>query len=146
MSVLVAHGRASALLRTSIALIPVCWAAAIVGALSGSVLGMVAAWSFSIVIGTVLFAWLVRRRLALGTDFWVAVIVPVAISTLMALSVRLVLTGLGLGATRLGVLVGAVMGAIVYGALAWLTMRADLVRVTHLVKESMKRKARMQTA
>jgi O-antigen/teichoic acid export membrane protein len=140
MSVLVAHGRTDALLRTSIALIPVSWAAAIVGASSGSVLGMVAAWSFSVVSGTVVFVCLIRRRLALGRDFWAAVLTPVAMSALMALGVRLSLALLGLRGTRLGFIVGAVIGTVLYGAFAWLTMRTDLIRVTQLLKESLRRR------
>ena len=142
MSVLIAHGRASALLRASIALIPVCWAAAIFGALSGSVVGMTAAWCLSVMAGGVLFVWLVRHRMALGVDFWIAIAVPLAVATLMALSVRLVLSLLGLSGTRLGVLVGGLVGAGVYGALAWLTMRGDLIRVMQLLRESMRRRRR----
>ena len=142
MSVLIAHGRASALFRASIALIPICWAAAIIGALSHSVLGMVAAWSVSIVVGAVLFVWLIRRRMSLGIDFWVAVAVPLLASALMALSVRLSLALLGLVDTRLGVLVGALVGAVTYGAFAWLMMRNDLIRVTQLLRESVQRRTR----
>jgi O-antigen/teichoic acid export membrane protein len=136
MSVLVAHGRAGSLLRAAIAFIPMCWAAAILGVISGSVVGMVAAWSFSIVIGTVVFVWLVYRRLSLGADFWTAMLAPVSASLLMACLVRISVSLLGLKGTRIGLAVGAVEGALLYGALAWLMMRPDLLRVVRLLKES----------
>jgi hypothetical protein len=133
---LVAHGRAGSLLRAAIAFIPMCWAAAILGVMSGSVVGMVAAWSFSIVIGGVVFVWMLNRRLSLGADFWRAILIPVLTSSLMAGLVRVSVSLLGLKGTRIGLAVGAVEGALLYGALAWLTMRPDLLRVVRLLKES----------
>ena len=73
-------------------------------------------------------------------DFWIAVAVPVAAATLMAVAVRVVLFVLGLDRARLGVLVGGLVGAVVYAALAWLTMRRDLLRVRQLLSESMRRR------
>jgi PST family polysaccharide transporter len=140
MSVLVAHGLTSALLRTALALIPISWAGAIAGALSGSVLAMVAAWSFAITAGGVAFLWLIWRRLALGRDFWIATLVPVAMSAVMGVAVRLSLKILGLGGSRLGFVVGAVLGFLFYTVLAWLGMRTDLVRAGRLLRESIARR------
>jgi PST family polysaccharide transporter len=141
MSVLVAHGRASALLRSAIALIPVSWVSAVLGAMSRSVVGMVAAWSFSVVTGTVVFVCLIWRRLALGAPFLRAILTPVLVSAAMAVLVRLVLSALALSGTRVGFMVGSVAGLVIYGVLAYFTMRADVVRVLGLLGQSIQRRA-----
>lgn len=136
MSVLVAHGRAGALLRTALALIPISWGAAILGALSRSVMGMVAAWSFAIVVGALILLALVRSSFALGSRFVAAATVPVAVGILMTLGVRVVLALLKMGGTRTGMVVGALAGAVIYGLGALLVMRSDLARAARLVRDA----------
>lgn len=141
MSVLVAQGRASALLRTSLALIPISWGAAILGALSRSVMGMVAAWSFTIVVGSLIFLALVRSSFVLGSRFFAAATVPVGVSILMALGVRTVLALLKMGGTRTGMVVGALAGAFIYGLGAWLVMRSDLTGAARLLRDAIARRS-----
>lgn len=138
MAVLVADGRATALLRMAIALIPVSWAAALLGAWSRSVIGMVLAWSFSTVTGSVVLVVLIWKKLRLGLDFWTAILVPTIVSAVMALAVRFTLAVLTLGGTRTGFVVGAATGALFYAALAWLTMRSDLQRVGQLLSTAIR--------
>ena len=118
-------------------MIPVSWAGAIAGALWHTVMAMVAAWSFSITMGTVMAgcgsSW---RPLGLGKSFWAAVLIPLATSGVMAVVVRLSLTLLGLSGTRLGFIVGTAVGAVSYAGLAWFTMHADLTRAARLLTES----------
>jgi O-antigen/teichoic acid export membrane protein len=146
MSVLVAQGRVTALFRTSLILIPVSWAAAVIGALSRSVLGMVAAWSFAIAAGALTMLWLIWSGYGLGRGFLNAIGVPIAVGSLMAIGVRFVLDLSGFGGTRVGFLVGAIAGTMLYVGLAWLAMNADLVRAGRLVAQAISRRAvRSQT-
>jgi O-antigen/teichoic acid export membrane protein len=140
MSVLVAHGRAGALLRTSLALIPISWGAAILGALSRSVMGMVAAWSFATIVGGLILLALVRSSFVLGSRFFAAATVPVGVSILMALGVRVVLTLLKMDGTRTGMVIGSLAGTLIYGLGAWLVMRPDLTRAARLLRDAMARR------
>jgi O-antigen/teichoic acid export membrane protein len=145
LSVLIAHGRASILFRTAVALIPVCWLGAALGALSGSVLAMVIAWAFAITVGASVaffFAW---QQVKLTSDLWKKLAAPLATSVAMAIVVRFVVHVVGKDGTRVGFVVGAAAGAALYVALAWLTMSADVVRTASLLRQSVARRRSGQT-
>jgi teichuronic acid exporter len=140
LAVLVAHGRAGVLLKMAIGLIPVCWAGAAIGALSGSVLAMVCAWSFAIALGAGIafaFTW---RDLKLTHAFWLKQVPPLAVSAAMGVAVRIVVSVAGLRGRRPGFVVGAVAGVLIYAALAWLFLRPDVTRVAGLFGQALARK------
>jgi O-antigen/teichoic acid export membrane protein len=142
LAILVAHGRAAALFRTAVAMIPVCWLGAALGAWSGSVLAMVIAWAFAIVVGasvTFYFAW---RQIGLGgTRLLITSGGPLLASLLMAAAVIAVVHLSGTGGTRTGLLIGVATGVAVYGGLLGTTMRGDLTRVAALFRRSFARRA-----
>lgn len=138
-SVLVAHGRAAFLFRMAIALIPVTWAGAVVGALSGSVVVLVGAWGFGLAATAVILLRQVWRRLGLTTEFFAQIATPLGGGLIMAVAVRLALRLAGLGGQRAGLVLGALVGMAVYAAFAWLLMRADVVRTLELLKRSRSR-------
>ncbi len=140
LAVLIAHGRAGFLLRMAIGLIPVCWAGAAIGALSGSVLAMVGAWAFAIVLGAGIAFARTWRQLKLTRSFWSALIAPLAVSAAMAFAVRVVVLVTRVRGRRIGMPVGAVAGAIIYAALVWLFMRADVIRMATLLGQAIQRK------
>ena len=137
LAILIAFGRERILLRMSIALIPVCWLGAVIGALSGSPLGIVCAWSFGIVVGTGISFWFVWRQLKLTREFWAKMVAPLAASLVMALVVRAVLYVTGLSGSRTGFMVGTSVGVALYGVLVWATMRADASRVLSLFRQAL---------
>jgi O-antigen/teichoic acid export membrane protein len=139
LSVLVGHGRASVLLRTSVALIPICWAGATLGALSGSVLVMTLAWSFAITVGVSVAFWFAWGELKLKHEVWRSIMLPLAVSAAMAMSVWATVHAFGLGGKRAGFAVGAATGAVIYVALLQFTMAADVSRIVTLLRRSLAR-------
>jgi O-antigen/teichoic acid export membrane protein len=140
LAVLVAQGHAGLLLRIALALIPLCWSGAVVGALMGSVLAMVCAWSFSIFVGAGTSFVYVWRYLQLKRGFWGQMSVPLFFSGVMALGVRAVLHLAALSGKRAGFALGAATGIVLYSALAWIGMRADVQRVIGLLRQAMARR------
>jgi O-antigen/teichoic acid export membrane protein len=139
LSVLVGHGRASVLLRTSIALIPICWAGAAFGALSGSVLVMTLAWSFAITLGVSVAFWFAWRELGLSKTVWRSITVPLGVSAAMASAVWAIVHLCGLGGKRGGFAVGAATGAVIYVVLLQFTMAPDVSRIVTLLRRSLAR-------
>ncbi len=140
LAVLVAIGRADVMLRTALALIPVCWIGALVGSLSGSVLIMVCAWSFAVWLsaGTVFrFVW---RHLQFTRKFWSVLVAPLAVSFGMALGIRFVLHVAGLSGHRAGVAVGIPVGVLLYVALGWVPLRADAFHAIGLFRQAIARR------
>lgn len=136
LSVLVAHGRATVLLRMAVALIPVCWAGALLGALSGSVIAMVIAWSFAVVAAAAVELWFTWRELRLTPAFWRGIGLPIGVSAAMAGGVWATVHFLGLAGTRIGVAVGVPVGIVLYVVLAKATMAADVSRMMGLLGRS----------
>jgi O-antigen/teichoic acid export membrane protein len=140
LAVLIAHGRAGLLFRIALSMIPLCWAGATIGALSGSVLAMVGAWSFAIFVCAAAFYWFAARYLKLHRSFWWRQLAPLLVSGAMAAGVRTVLHLAALGGRRSGFVVGVVTGVVLYGAFAWVAMREDVVRIGSLLRRAAGRK------
>jgi len=140
LAVLIAHGRAGLLLRIAVWLIPVCWIGSVAGALSGSVLAMVCAWSFAICVGAGSFFFFASRYLKLTRAIWRQMLPPLFFSVAMAAGVRAVLHLAALRARGAGFALGIVVGALLYGAFAWIGMRADVMRLARLLRQATARK------
>ncbi len=140
LSILIAHGRTTILLRTSLALIPVCWGGATLGALSGSVLSMVVAWAFAIVVGVSVAFWFAWKQLGLTRSAWAYILVPVWVSVAMAVGVWGAVRLLGFSGRQSGFGVGAAVGVLLYAGLARVLMSADVSRALSLLRRSLIRK------
>jgi PST family polysaccharide transporter len=136
LAVLITHGKANVLLRMSIALVPVCWLGAAIGAFAGSVLAMVCAWSFAIVVAAGIAFGFVWRPLGLTREFWGKTLVPLSLGIGMAVAVRVIVHVSGLGGRRVGFVVGAASGALIYAVLVAAVMRQDVARVLDLLRRA----------
>jgi O-antigen/teichoic acid export membrane protein len=141
LSVLVAHGLGRILLRTALILIPICWTGATVGALSGSVLAMVVAWSFCIIVGASVAFWFAWRQIALKTSIWLDMAAPVGMSLAMAVGVQLVVHSVGMDRRPVGFFVGVGVGILSYAALARVFMSADVFRAVDLFRRAIARRS-----
>jgi O-antigen/teichoic acid export membrane protein len=140
LAVLVSIGRADVMLRTAVALIPVCWLGALVGSLSGSVLIMVYAWSFAICLSTATVFQFVWRHLQFTRKFWSILVAPLVVSFSMALGIRVVLQLTGLRGHHSGFALGVVVGALLYVALGWVPLRGDAFHAIGLLRQAMVRR------
>jgi PST family polysaccharide transporter len=145
-SVLLAHGRSGLLLTIAFLLIPVTWGGAVLGAALRSVLVMAMVWGVGAGLCGVVQLVICARILKLRQALWSALLVPVAAAAVMAVAVRLVLRVAGCEGTPAGVALGVAVGAAVYAGLAWLTMRADIRRVTELLMKAAGRGTRRPVA
>lgn len=129
-----ARGKSAALLRSGLTLIPVGWCAALFGALSGSVLWLIAAWNVANLVGAALLLHTIWRDLGLRAKLlWRALLVPHVIGIAMVIAVRLALHGTGLAGQGPGALVGAAVGVALYVSLLLLFERAEALRFVSLV-------------
>jgi O-antigen/teichoic acid export membrane protein len=140
LAVLVSIGRADVMLRTAVALIPVCWLGAFVGSMSGSVVIMVCAWSLAIFLSAATLFRFVWRHLQFTPKFWSIVIAPLVASLGMAVGIRVVLRLTGLAGHRAGFAVGAIVGAMLYVALGWIPLRGDAFRAIGLLRQAIARR------
>jgi teichuronic acid exporter len=140
LAVLVTIGRADVMLRTAVALIPVCWLGAFVGSMSGSVLIMVYAWSFAICLSAASVFRFVWRHLQFTRNFWSILFAPLAASLGMAVGIRVVLHLTGLAGHRSGFAVGVIVGALLYVALGWAPLHGDMFRAVGLLRQAVARR------
>lgn len=138
-SILAVHGKSAQLLKVALILLPIAWAGSLLGALSGSVVGLVFVWGGCLALGALLQLAMVWRILGLRMAYWGQFLTPLASSVAMAIIVRLPLHLLGLDGNRTGLIVGAIVGIVVYVVAAWVFMRPEIVRIAGLIKKSARR-------
>jgi hypothetical protein len=139
--VLQAQGRARALVRFALALLPFSWAGSIVGVWCHSVPMVVGAWGIVNCSGAVVLLVLVWRSLGLGPWFLRMVLSPLLGAAIMGACVRVVLRLTHLTGTRTGLVVGIAVGVMAYAAYAIMCLRAPVGRVLGLVARALRRSA-----
>ncbi len=135
-SILAVHGKSAQLFKVALILLPIAGGGALLAALSGSVVALVLVWGGCLALGALLQLAIVWRILGLRRGYWSQILAPLASSLAMALIVRVTLHLLRLDADRIGLIVGAIVGALAYVVAAWLFMRPEILRIAELVKRS----------
>ncbi len=136
-SILAVHGKAAQLLRVALILLPIAWGGAALGAFSGSVVVLVLVWGGCLALGALMQLGLVWRILGMDRRYWSQILLPLAISAVMAVLVHSSLGAAGLAGRRTGLIVGALIGAAFYIGFAWLLMRPDITRIAGLMMKAL---------
>ena len=134
IAVLIAFGRARALLSLGVVLVPISWGSVLLGSASGRASGLATAWVTWNVAQGIGLLWLVSRDMRLGREFWYGLLRPLSAATGMAVVVWVVLHLTETAHTKAGALVGIGAGATAYVALALIVMRGDVVRLGSLLR------------
>jgi PST family polysaccharide transporter len=137
LAMLTAQGRAGTMLRVALMLVPLSWAAAVAGALSGSIVVLAALAATANAIGAAAMVGALWRTLGLGRPFLRAVAAPIACAGVMAIAVRGIVVAGGFQGTRLGFAVGAGAGMLLYPVVLRIALREETAQALRIVREAL---------